>query len=78
MANGGDKFMRIAKQRGAKYVFAGHIHCYEEAERDGVRYVITGGAGAPISCASTAGGFAHYIRVMVHGEQITTEVVKIE
>ena len=78
MANGGDKFMQIVKQRGAKYVFAGHIHCYEEAERDGVKYVITGGAGAPLYCAPTAGGFFHYVKVKVRGEEITTEVVKIE
>ena len=78
MTMGSDKFMQIIKQRGVKYVFAGHIHCYEEAERDGVKYIITGGAGAPITCAPAAGGFAHYVRVKVHGEQITTEVLKIE
>ena len=27
MSTGGDKFMQIAKQRGVKYIFAGHIHC---------------------------------------------------
>jgi predicted phosphodiesterase len=78
MTMGGAKFMQIVKQRGAKYVFAGHIHCYEEAERDGVQYIITGGAGAPITCAPAAGGFAHYVRMRVRGEQITTEVGKIE
>ena len=78
MTTGGDKFMRVVTQRGVKYVFAGHIHCYEEAERDGVQYIITGGAGAPLYCAPTAGGFYHYVRVKVRGEQITTEVVKIE
>jgi serine/threonine-protein phosphatase CPPED1 len=77
MTMGRDKFMQIVKQRDAKYVFAGHIHCYEEAERDGVKYIITGGAGAPLYCAPTAGGFYHYVRVKVSGEKIMTEVVKI-
>lgn len=78
MTNGGDRFMQIVKQRGAKYVFAGHIHCYEEAERDGVKYIITGGAGAPLTCAPATGGFYHYVRVTVNGADVTTEVVKIE
>jgi 3',5'-cyclic AMP phosphodiesterase CpdA len=78
MANGGDRFMRIVKERGAKYVFAGHIHCYEEAERDGIKYLIIGGGGAPLYCAPTAGGFYHYVRVQVTGETLTTEVVKID
>jgi len=78
MASGSDRFVKIVAQRGVKYVFAGHIHCYEEAERDGVKYIISGGAGAPISCLPAAGGFYHYVRVGVRGETVTTEVVKIE
>ena len=78
MTVGADNFMRIVALRGVQYVFAGHIHCYEEAERDGVKYIVTGGAGAPLSCEPTAGGFYHYVRVKVNGETATTEVVKIE
>jgi 3',5'-cyclic AMP phosphodiesterase CpdA len=77
MAGDRNRFMRIVKERGTKYVFAGHIHCYEQAERDGVQYFITGGGGAPLYCPPDAGGFYHYIRVHVQGETITTEVVKI-
>jgi 3',5'-cyclic AMP phosphodiesterase CpdA len=78
MTNGGDKFMQIAKLRGAKYIFAGHIHCYEEADSDGVKLIITGGGGAPLSCLPTVGGFYHYVHVAVHGEQVAMQVVKIE
>jgi len=78
MANGGEKFMQIVKQRGAKYVFAGHIHCYEESDSDGVKYIITGGGGAPLTCPPAAGGFYHYIHVTMRGENVTMQVVKIE
>ena len=78
MVMGGDRFVQIAKQRGVKYVFAGHIHCYEEELRDGVDYIITGGAGAPLDCAPNAGGYYHYMHVTVRGDKITTRVVKIE
>lgn len=78
MVNGNARFMQIVKDRGAKYVFAGHIHCYAEAERDGVTYIITGGAGAPLSCPRDAGGYYHYVRVRVDGNKVTTEIVRVE
>ncbi len=78
MAGDAAKFIKTMTERGVKYVFAGHIHCYEEGERDGVKYIITGGAGAPLTCPPAAGGFYHYVRVTVRGQAVTTEVVKIE
>ena len=76
--SGNEQFMKIVAARGVQYVFAGHIHCYEEGERDGVKYIISGGAGSPVTCLPVAGGFFHYIRVRVRGEAVTTEAVKIE
>lgn len=60
------------------YVFAGHIHGYGKAERNGVVYVITGGAGAPLYIPYYAGGFYHYVKITVDGDDITDEVVKLE
>ncbi len=77
MTNGADRFMKIVAEYGVKYVFAGHIHCYEGAERDGVKYLIIGGAGAPLTCPPVAGGFNHYVQVQVQGETVKTTVVKI-
>ncbi len=78
MTNGGERFMKMVKDRGVKYVFAGHIHCYEDAERDGIQYFITGGAGAPLTCPAVTGGFNHYIQVQVTGETVQTTLVKID
>jgi predicted phosphodiesterase len=59
------------------YVFAGHIHGYAREERDGVIYVVTAGAGAPLYLPSFGGGFYHYVKVTVDGSKITDEVIKI-
>lgn len=39
---------QFAKRWGIGYVFFGHYHSYLRAEMDGVRYVVTGGAGSPL------------------------------
>jgi predicted phosphodiesterase len=60
-------------------VFAGHAHKYERSrERDGVRYYITGGGGAPLRKDRTPeqGWFFHYLHVSVRGEEIKVAVVK--
>ncbi|TET86165.1 MAG: hypothetical protein E3J37_00290 [Anaerolineales bacterium] len=71
---GNEQFMALMKQYGVSFVFAGHIHSYLEETRDGVHYVITGGAGAPIN----PDDFYHYVRVTVVGNDVSTEVVKVE
>ncbi len=49
---------------GVDTVFAGHWHHYEMmATRDGVRYIITGGAGAEIGDQPVRGAFYHYLWV---------------
>jgi hypothetical protein len=78
MAYGNADFMRAVERYRVNYVFAAHIHCYAEGERNGVKYIVTGGAGAPLYCPADAGGFYHYVRVTVKGEQATTTVVKLE
>lgn len=71
---GNDQFMALMEGHGVSYVFAGHIHAYAEETRNGVHYIISGGAGAPIDPDS----FYHYVRVDVDGTEVNTEVVKIE
>jgi putative FmdB family regulatory protein len=41
----GDSYSKAAK---ADAVFMGHIHLYDEANVDGVPYIISAGAGAPL------------------------------
>jgi predicted phosphodiesterase len=77
MAYGKKEFMALMAEEGVDYVFAGHIHAYAREERDGVVYLYTGGAGAPLYTADHPQAFYHYLRVTVRGEDVTVDVVKI-
>jgi predicted phosphodiesterase len=78
MAQGSDAFMTLMAERDVRYVFTGHIHAYRTAQRDGVTYVITGGAGSPLDGDAAQGGYHHYLRVAVHGAELSWEVVKLD
>ena len=65
----------------AKYnvntVFAGHWHVYQKsATRDGVRYIITGGAGAPVGSSTLHGSFYHYLLVTVRDDDTSIALIK--
>ena len=78
MLHGNEEFMALVEEYGVAYVFAGHIHAYVEGIRNGVRYIITGGGGAPLYSSGHPNAFNHYVRVTVSGTDVTTEVVKID
>jgi predicted phosphodiesterase len=72
----------IAVKDGVSLVFAGHNHYYARAEVDGVTYITTGGAGAPLY--DPEHGYPHilftdkenhYIQVMVKGQELTLTVL---
>jgi len=77
MAFGNEAFMALMAEEGVDYVFAGHIHAFGQAERDGVVYTITGGGGAPLYTAGHPLAFYHYVRVTVRAEQVTIEAIKV-
>ncbi|KAF0134668.1 MAG: Metallophosphoesterase [Candidatus Saganbacteria bacterium] len=70
--------IEIFKRYKVRYVFSGHIHGYAKADRDGVIYIVTAGAGAPLYLPRYLGGFHHYIKITVNGSKIKDEVFKIE
>lgn len=59
-------------------VFAGHQHTYRDCGvRDGVHYVICGGASVyGMRGTEEEGSFNHYLRVRVRGEQFSWAVIK--
>ncbi len=77
MAYGNEAFMQLMVEQEVDYVFAGHIHAYARGERDGVTYVITGGAGAPLYSADHPLAYPHYLRVSIQDGEATIEVVEI-
>jgi len=69
---------KLLKKSNVKYVFAGHIHGYGREELDGITYIITAGAGAPLYLPAFNGGYYHYVKVTVSGGKISDEVVRIK
>lgn len=78
MRSGNEEFMALMEEQGVDYVFAGHIHAYDAEERNGVHYIVTGGAGAPLDQDPMEGGFYHYVRVTVRDAEVTVETVPVK
>lgn len=67
----------ILKGYPVKAVFASHDHLYRYwGERDGVRYVISGGGGAERRTPEEDGGFVHYLLVRVRGAEADWAVIR--
>ncbi|MHA2078755.1 MAG: metallophosphoesterase family protein, partial [Candidatus Thorarchaeota archaeon] len=58
-----DRLMDLFEAQGVNTVFAGHIHMFNETVRNGVRYVVTGGAGASLYASEEEGGIYHFVNV---------------
>lgn len=65
----------LFKKFKVKAVFSGHEHLYSETVKDGIRYIVTGGAGSPLYQSPKGSGFFHYIIVNVKGEDITFDLL---
>lgn len=57
-------------------IFAGHVHIYSFDEIDGIKYIITGGAGKHLSLEEQKGGFNHYLLVSIKGDSMHICVIK--
>lgn len=44
----GDEIRKLIKEADSPLVLLGHIHLYDEMDIDGIKYVISGGGGAPL------------------------------
>ncbi len=71
-------------------VFSGHDHVYERAERNGIRYFVSGGGGAPLyprrqksnpvdlEAVKKFERVLHYLRVNVNGNRIEVTAVRAD
>ncbi len=64
-----ESFHPLMVKYRVKAVFAGHYHEYEYMERDGVKYIVTGGGGAEQEGGDFIGAFPHF--VLVEGNSYT-------
>jgi hypothetical protein len=77
-------FGKLIEEGKVTAVFQGHNHNYQRAERNGVLYITTGGAGAPlypIGDLTPETKFArvvnHYVRIRLHERTMTLEAVDL-
>jgi len=81
-ANMQSKVVPILKANGVQLVLAGHQHYYARCEKDGIRYLTCGGAGASLSkpkntepsCAYSREIY-HYARISIQGKTLKTIIV---
>jgi hypothetical protein len=67
----------LLAQYGVDTVFAGHWHQYEhDGTKDGVRYIVTGGAGAEIGENPPIGDFYHHLFCTVRGNETKIAVIE--
>ena len=69
-----DALHRLFVDEGVDVVFARHEHLFNDQTKHGVRYVITGGAGASLYASEDKGGFHHFLVVRVWQGQYTLDV----
>ncbi|MBI5527973.1 MAG: metallophosphoesterase [Deltaproteobacteria bacterium] len=66
----------VLKQFGVDMTFAGHDHSYERGEVDGLRYIVSGGGGAPLYGVDKGPGTItsektlHYVVFNVNGGRV--------
>jgi Icc-related predicted phosphoesterase len=71
-----EKFMSLMEECKPDIVFTSHIHAYFDETRNGINYVITGGAGSELWGIDPDHYFNHYVKVEVDGDKISKEVVR--
>ena len=60
-----DSFLTLLNnnKKGIRAVFTGHIHMYDQYQKDGVQYVTSGGGGASLYAESAKGGYYHWLLI---------------
>ncbi|MDF1537990.1 MAG: metallophosphoesterase [Candidatus Thorarchaeota archaeon] len=69
------RLMTLFEQANVNVVFSGHIHMFSDIIVNGVRYVITGGAGASLAASEEDGGIYHYVTVKISSTGLEIEPV---
>jgi predicted phosphodiesterase len=56
-------------------MLSGHEHAYSKFEKDGVVYVITGGAGSPLHKSAGEASFYHFVRVYITNDSLIVRAI---
>jgi 3',5'-cyclic AMP phosphodiesterase CpdA len=71
------KMLDILAQAGAPVVYCGHLHAYMLYSSGPPRVVVTGGAGANPHLSEESGGYHHFLRVTVRGDEVSEEIIRL-
>ena len=75
---GADRLEQIMGEKKVSAAFFSHLHLYAQDEVKGVKYIITGGAAAPLHMNIPFGEHSyHFIVVRVKDGKVSTEVIRI-
>ena len=70
--------MQIIAEKKVTVAFFSHLHLYAQDEIKGVKYIISGGAAAPLYTKVAFGEpVYHFIVVRVKNGKVATEVIRI-
>lgn len=74
---------RLLRRAGVELIFEGHDHTFERGDADGMKYIVTGGAGAPLYVTNHELPFQlafepshHFVRVVVDGARVSTTAIR--
>lgn len=68
----------LLKRFPVAIVFFGHLHHYEQYERDGIRYVMTNATGAMGTDYPEAGSIEHLLQVRVRDADVSFVVIPVD
>jgi len=75
----------LLRSEGVSLILSGHDHMYERGDADGLKYVVTGGGGAPLypenrvlPSQQAFEASYHYLRIVVNGEQVEVTSVRAD
>lgn len=75
----------LLRKHRVEIVFSGHDHIYERGEVDGLKYMVSGGAGAPLykiknhlPTTAKVESTHHWVEVNVDGKAVRTRAVRLD
>jgi 3',5'-cyclic AMP phosphodiesterase CpdA len=71
-----DDLEALFRTHPVQAVFASHDHFFIEQERYGIRYITSGGGGAPTYTQPQHGGFSHYVLVTLGSSEVEYKVIE--
>ncbi len=79
----GTRVEALLREAGVEVVFEGHDHAYERGDAAGLKYILSGGAGAPLYVTNerlpSQLAFEpahHFVRVVVEGPAVTITAIR--